>query len=91
MRHFTDIRDTEIFKFFFDQLSLDARQMTYWRGEKLTNKEAALAIDKGPPRKLSLEQEFLLSLMKMRLGLLTEDLAWRFNISAGLTSQSFFI
>ena len=75
----------------FYQLSLDARQMTYWRGEKLTNKEAALAIDKGPPRKLSLEQEFLLSLMKMRLGLLTEDLAWRFDISAGLTSQIFFI
>ena len=56
----------------------------------LTNKEAALAIAIGPPRKLSLEQEFL-SLIKLRLGLLTEDLAWRFNISAGLTSQIFFI
>lgn len=90
VRLFTGIRDTETFKFLFDQLSLDARQMTYWRGEKLTNKEAALAIDKGPSRKLSLEQQFLLSLMKLRLGLLTEDLAWRFNVSAGLTSQIFF-
>ena len=89
VRLFTGLRDAETFKFLFKQLSLDARQMTYWRGEKLTNKEAALAIDKGLPR-FHWGKFLLLSLMKLCLGLLKEDLAWRFNISTGLTSQIFF-
>ncbi|XP_070560942.1 uncharacterized protein [Ptychodera flava] len=39
----------------------------------------------GPMRKLSLKDEFLLVLMKLRLGLLDEDLADRFRISTSLT------
>ena len=35
---------------------------------------------KRPKKKLSLEQEFLL-IMRSRLGLLQEDLAWRFQVS----------
>ena len=42
----------------------------------------------GPARKLSLEQEFLLVLMKLRLGLMTEDLAFRFDVSPGKVSQT---
>ena len=88
---FTGIKDTATFKFLFDQLSFNANNMKYWRGEKLTpDKAAVLAERKGPQRKLSLEQEFLLTLMKLRLGTLIEDLAWRFDISSGLTSQIFF-
>ena len=41
------------------------------------------SLRRGPPRKLTLEQVLLLTLMRLRLGLLLEDLAWRFNISAG--------
>ena len=41
----------------------------------------------GPKRKISLEQEFLLVMMRLRLGLLIEDLAFRFCISAGTVSQ----
>ena len=37
-------------------------------------------IEKRPKKKLSLEQEFLL-IMRSRLGLLQEDLAWRFQVS----------
>ena len=48
------------------------------------------SLRRGPPRKLTLEQELLLTLMRLRLGLLLEDLAWRFNISAG-TASSIFI
>ena len=36
-----------------------------------------------PKRKISLEQEFLLVIMRLRLGLLIEDLAFCFCISAG--------
>ena len=41
----------------------------------------------GPARKLSLEQELLLTLMKIRLNLLNDDLACRFQISNDRISQ----
>ena len=47
------------------------------------------SLRRGPPRKLTLEQELLLTLMRLHLGLLLEDLAWRFNISAGTASSIF--
>ena len=43
----------------------------------------------GPARKLTLQQEFLLFLMSLRLGLLVEDLAFRFCVSAGKVSKIF--
>ena len=49
-----------------------------------------LAKKSGPPRKLSLGQELLLTLMKLRLALLTEDLAFRFQVSS-TTASSIFI
>ena len=42
---------------------------------------------KGPKKKLSLEQEFLLIMMRLRLGLLQEDLAWRFQVSDTTVSK----
>ena len=44
----------------------------------------------GPTRKLSSKSEFLLALMKLRLGLLNKDLAHRFDISETLCSRIFF-
>ena len=40
-----------------------------------------------PARKLTLEQEFLLVLMRLKLGFLVEDLAFRFCVSAEKVSQ----
>eukprot|EP00112_Aurelia_sp_Birch-Aquarium-sp1_P018551 Seg444.8 transcript_id=Seg444.8/GoldUCD/mRNA.D3Y31 product="hypothetical protein" protein_id=Seg444.8/GoldUCD/D3Y31 len=42
---------------------------------------------KGPARKLSLEQEFLMTMMRLRLGFLHEDLAWRFCVSSSRVTQ----
>lgn len=42
---------------------------------------------RGPPRKLSLEQEFLMTMMRLRLGIMHEDLAWRFSVSSSRVSQ----
>ena len=64
-----------------------------WKGVK----GAALNIRKftkeprrfGPQRKLSSRAEFLLTLMRLRLGLLGKDLASRFNISESLCSRIF--
>lgn len=44
---------------------------------------------KGPPRKLSLEQEFLLVLMRLRMALLVEDLAFRFHFTSSQVSSIF--
>ncbi|XP_052224775.1 uncharacterized protein LOC127840402 [Dreissena polymorpha] len=44
----------------------------------------------GPERKLSSKSEFLLMLMKLRLGTLNKDLAKRFGISEALFSRIFF-
>ena len=43
----------------------------------------------GPSRKLSLETELFLVLMKLRLDLLQTDLAYRFDVSPGKVSQIF--
>ena len=42
----------------------------------------------GPSHKLSLEQEFLLVMMKLRLALLVDDLAFQFGVSPGNISQT---
>lgn len=44
----------------------------------------------GPNRKLTSKSEFLMMLMKLRLGLLSKDLAKRFDISETLCSRIFF-
>ena len=43
----------------------------------------------GPYRKLSIENEFFFTLMKLRLDLLQQDLVIRFDISTGKVSQIF--
>ena len=75
--------------------------MQYWRGAKQTVREAPKGTatpfhlfagtgkKSGSPRKLSLEQEILLTLMKLRLALLTEDLAFRFDVSSARASSIF--
>ena len=76
--------------------------MQYWLSGGQTTKETPqppfpfeLATDFvkgrcGPERKLRLEQELLLTLMKLKLGLFTLDLGFRFHVST-ITVSSIFI
>ena len=62
-----------------------------WRGVKKTTSAIVRKYKKkpksfGPDRKLCSKDEFCLFLMKLRLGLLNQDLADRFGVSVGLIS-----
>ena len=46
-------------------------------------------VKRGPKRMLCMEEEFLLTLMRLGLGLLAEDLAFRFKVSQSLVAQIF--
>ena len=103
VRFFTGFESSQMFITVFDFVKIKASIMTYWDGCKktllpdrtpteLTNLLASpeynvLPLKNGPNRKLSLEQEFLLTMMRFRLGLLTDDLAFRFQVSSGKVSQ----
>ena len=91
-------KHSKTFQFVFQHLQKKADHMLYWKGTKQTTKERTTndAFCKpgcyqrpGPSRKLSSEQEFLLVMMRLRMGLTVPDLAFRFQVSAGLVSQIF--
>ncbi|KAK3107777.1 hypothetical protein FSP39_022010 [Pinctada imbricata] len=97
---YTGIKNCEVFQFIFDHLAVKARNMQYWRGDKQTGKKTPVRYRSevgstthygrpGPSRKLPLEHEFLLVLMRLRLALLVHDLAFRFQISDTLVSSIF--
>uniref|UniRef100_A0A7M5WKC9 Transposase Helix-turn-helix domain-containing protein n=1 Tax=Clytia hemisphaerica TaxID=252671 RepID=A0A7M5WKC9_9CNID len=78
------------FKAFLSILFPMARVMHYWRPGKQVVDQALERRDHNITlRKLSMEQEVLLTLMRLRVGLLIEDLAFRFRISVGLASSIF--
>ena len=46
-------------------------------------------MERGPERKLPLIEEFFLTMVRLKVGLLVEDLAVRFSISVGSVSSIF--
>ena len=99
VRFFTGIPGTETFKFLFGWLAVKAKHMQYWRGGKQTLEESPKAVPqlplhslpnkRGPTRSLTLETEFLLVLMRLRLALLGRDLAFRFKVTPATVSSIF--
>ena len=98
VKFYTGFKSTDMFRLVFSFLSIKAINMRYWKGGKQTQLETH-GTDPylkpgdynrpGPNRKLTLEQEFLLVMMRLRVGLLVPDLAFRFNVSTGLISSIF--
>ena len=67
--------------------------MHYWKGIKQAATNFTSPMEKGniALRSLSLEQEFLLTMIRIRTGILLQDLSFRFQISLGLVSNIFTI
>ena len=91
LNFFTGIHCRDLFSDLHDYISGFVRRR--WRGIKcvVTHVRKYTRSPKkfGPNRKLNSIDKFLLTLMKLCLGLLNKDLAKRFNISPTLTSNIF--
>ena len=97
---FTGLPSPGVFKLIFTWLEKKAKHMQYWEGEKIATTSTTTPVPlvhdvehyttrKGRSRSLSIEQEFLLVLMRLRMGLLVEDLAFRFCITPSQVSSIF--
>ena len=89
---FTCLPSIDVFKVIHDFVAPLVKRR--WKGVSMLSTKVKKGFSKspktfGPQRKLGSEDELLLTLMKLRLGLLFRDLAARFKISAGLCSQIF--
>ena len=91
----TGFKSVEMFNLVFQTLENKASRMQYWKGQKQTALETRTSAmtgmykRPGPKRVLSLEQEFLMVMMRLRMGLLLEDVAFRFQVATGLVSSIF--
>ena len=79
----------------YDYVHPKVEKMTYWRGTKhvIGSKRIRKFIKSpnkfGPSRKLAIKDELLMVLMKLRLGLMNEDLSDRFGTTTSLVSSIF--
>ena len=87
-KYFTGFKNRDVFNMVFKYLSNEAGTMHYWK--RLSNTSGDLSSPRDLKnvnlRSLTLEQEFL---MRLRLGLLTGDLANCFKVSNLLVSTVF--
>ena len=93
---YTGLPTIKVFNGLFDMMKTRVSKMKYWHGRKKTvlsskarRKFRTSPKKQGPCRKLPLVDEYLLTLMKLRLASNMEDLADRFRISASTASSIF--
>lgn len=86
----TGLANYPTFRWLYDEIKESAKNMTYYRGktsviDKKYQKEGTRK--PGPKRKLSKENELLLTLMRLKLDVVENYLAFLFNISQTTVSQ----
>ena len=85
----TGFPSAKIFEFVFESIEPKCEDMQYFKGKNSFDVkiyQTSECIKPGPARVLKPVDEMLLTLMKLRLNLLHEDLAERFKISQRLVS-----
>lgn len=89
---YTGITSLILFESLYKMLLPLIPSITFWRGTKKVVSQKVKSLKtkkKAASRKLTPKNEFLLTLMRLRLGLLNEDLADRFGISPATCSETF--
>ncbi len=87
-RFYTGFPNYSIFKAFYDYLSPACEHLVY-HGSNTAPITSESQIKCGKQRSMSPEQELFLVLTRLRLGLLLQDIAHRFNISPSSVSRIF--
>lgn len=88
-RFYTGLPSWLTFLALFQFLEPKASRMTLWCGNKTSKQTLHNQSKVGRKRKLALVDEFFSVLMRLRLGLLVEDVADRFQISSTTMSRLF--
>ena len=90
-RFYTGFVNFGTFMVIFNSLSLITGKLSYWNGKDSLKEKEYLENDvkqkPDPQRKMRLLDEFLLVFMRLRLGLLEQDLAQRFCVSVSTVSR----
>ena len=91
MNLYTGISSINIFEAIYKMLTSLVPSITYWRGPKKVVSQTVRPKKRTftRVRKLTPKNELLLTLMRLRLGLLNENLADRFGISVDTCSETF--
>ncbi|XP_070573159.1 uncharacterized protein [Ptychodera flava] len=94
VKAFTGLPNRKTFDFLFDEvLGENVSKITYWHGPRIHSSKvrrfSRTPKKSGPHRVLKPRDEFLLTLMKLKLGSVNVDLADRFGISVGSVSKIF--
>ena len=86
---YTGLPTYALFSWLFEEVKEPAKNMNYFRGEKSSSDKYYQVNDKnkpGPKRKLCLEDELFITLIKLRHNVNIEFIAGLFNVSASLIS-----
>lgn len=90
-RFYTGLPTREVFDTLFAELYPKVSKLRYWHSTRVTCNRVRKFLKSpkkfGPKRILTAKDEFLLTLMKLRLGLLNEDLGDRFGVSMATVSR----
>ncbi len=89
MKFFTGIQTVNIFNAIYDLLKPYLPNLLYWRGSKKIITSKLQKPRKSIPHKVSSKDQFLLVLLKLRLGLMNQDLADRFQVWKSTISSIF--
>ena len=92
MRRYTGIPTIVVFNSLYSLIVDKVDMLQYWRGQATANNikyQAGKRKKPGPHRKLSPKEEFVLTMVRLRTGMLTSVLADLFGISSSRVSQTF--
>ena len=87
---YTGISSYHLFLWFIDQLRPSATKLQYYKGINSYTDKTYQKYDQekpGPQRALPIESELLITLMKIRLNLCEDDLAFRFSVCTSTVSM----
>ncbi len=91
IKMYTGIPSYEIFQWLTDQVRPHAQKLQYYRGKQSMDRDKFYQINNttkpGPKRTFSIDDELLMTLMKLRLNLREGDIAFRFKVAQCTVSQ----